>query len=214
MRPKVIYVYDSLCTWCYGFSPVMRAVYENYAQDFEFEVISGGMILGGEERSFDDLSGFPAKEYRRVEETTGIHFGTAFLNNLEKGQLTFNSEIPAIALSVYKVLRPKTAVEFAQHIQSSIYFDGKSPDDVELYRYLAVNEGIDPDMFENYMNDPQYQDAAHYDFALARQLRVESYPAVLIQQSETNFYLISRGFADYQTMELRINNVKAEMESA
>ena len=207
MKPVMIYVYDALCTWCYGFSPVMRAVYENYAGDFEFEVLSGGMITV----PISDASGSPVNDYQTVEERTGIIFGQGFLHRLEKGELIFNSEIPAIALSVYKALKPQYAVEFAQHIQSSIYFDGKSSDEIELYRYLAANDGIDPDEFENRMSDSQYREAAHYDFALAKQLGVESYPAVFIQQSDSKFYLIARGYADYETMELRINNVKTEM---
>lgn len=213
MKPKIIYVYDALCTWCYGFSPVMRAVYENYAGDFDFEVLSGGMIVREQVRPVSGLSGFPGNEYKAVEEITGTTFGPGFLHNLEKGELIFDSEIPAIALSVYKDLRPQNAVEFVQHIQNSVYFDGKSSDDIELYRYLAVNEGIDPDEFETRMNDPQYREAAHYDFALAKQLGAEAYPAAFIQQSETKFYLIAKGYADYETMKLRINNVKAEMQS-
>jgi putative protein-disulfide isomerase len=213
MKPRIIYVYDAFCTWCFGFSPVMRAICENYADDFDFEVLSGGMIRGEQIRPSSDLSGFPGNEYKSVEETTGIIFGQGFLHNLENGELIFNSEVPAIALSVYKGLKPQHAVEFAQHIQNSIYFDGKSSDDIELYRYLAVNEGIDPDEFEKRMNDPEYKDAAHYDFALAKQLGVEGYPAVFIQQSDSKFYLIARGYADYETMELRISNVMAEIRS-
>lgn len=212
MKPKIIYVYDALCGWCYGFSPVILAVHENYSDDFDFEVLSGGMVLGDRIGPIGRVAAFIREGYKTVEETTGIIFGQPFLHNLEKGEMIFDSEMPAIALSVFKSLLPTKAVEFAHHLQSSIYFDGKHPNDMELYRYLAVNFGIDPDEFEGKMNETKFKEAAHYDFALAKQLQVNGYPAVLIQQSESKFYMIARGYTDYESMELRISNVKKEMQ--
>jgi putative protein-disulfide isomerase len=43
---KMLYFYDALCGWCYGFSPVMQKTAEVYQDQFEFQVVSGGMISG------------------------------------------------------------------------------------------------------------------------------------------------------------------------
>lgn len=208
---KIIYVYDALCGWCYGFSPVMQAVHENYGEEFEFEILSGGMILGDQVNRVDKPAGPSIESFKGIENVTGIKFGTPFIHNYEFGTMVFNSEMPAIALSVLKSISPGKAMEFAQQIQNSIYYDGKNPDDIDLYRYLSVNNSIDPDLFEEKMGEPGFKEAAYYEFALVKQLQVSNYPAVLIQASESKFYLIARGYADYETMELRINNVKLEL---
>lgn len=210
-KQKIIYVFDALCGWCYGFSPVMQAVYENYGDEFDFEVLSGGMILGEEVERVDKQSGPSIDSFKAIEEVTGIAFGTAFIHNYEFGTMVFNSEVPAIALAVFKSFAPGKAMEFAQQMQNSIYYDGKNPGNMDLYRYLSANYSIDPDLFEKKMSATEFKEAAYYEFALAKQLQVSSYPAVLIQASETKFYLVARGFADYETMELRINNVKKEI---
>ncbi|NEU07113.1 DsbA family protein [Flavihumibacter sp. R14] len=211
MKPKIIYVYDALCGWCFGFSPVIQAVHDAYRDQFDFEIISGGMMIGDRAGRVADVAPFIRDTYKTVEDTTGIVFGLAFIKNLEEGYMIFNSERPAIALSVCKSLLPKKTFEFATDLQNSIYFDGKEPDHMDLYRYLAANFGIDPDEFASRMDDPVFKDEAHYDFALAKQLQVGSYPAVLIQYADSKFYLIARGYSDYETMELRINNVKKEI---
>ena len=208
---KIIYIYDALCSWCFGFSPVMRAVHENYSDEFEFEILSGGMILGDQVERVDRPSGPSIESFKSIEDITGIKFGTAFIHNYEFGEMVFNSEMPAIALSVFKSIAPITAMEFAQQIQNSIYYDGKNPDDIDLYRYLAANNSIDPDLFEVKMSMTEFKEAAYYEFALAKQLQVSNYPAVLIQATESKFYLVARGYADYETMELRINNVILEI---
>ncbi|MBC7914422.1 MAG: DsbA family protein [Pyrinomonadaceae bacterium] len=210
---KIIYVFDALCSWCYGFSPVIKTLFETYQDKFEFEVISGGMILGDRAGPIGEVASYINSSYKNIESTTGIKFGKAFLTHLEKGAMRFSSEKPAIALSVFKSFQPERAVVFAHDLQQSIYFDGKDPNHNELYRYLAVNFGIDPDEFEKKLMFEEYHNAAYYDFALAKQLQVESYPAVLLQESESKFYLLAKGYTDFETLGLRITNILEEITS-
>lgn len=209
-RIKIIYVYDAFCGWCYGFSRVIKECYENHKNDFEFEVISGGMMTGEKAGPVNQVAPFIKTSYHAVEEVTGIKFGDAYLRHLEEGAFILDSVPPSIALSVLKSLKPDLSIPFIHDLQQSIYFEGKDPNDSSLYRYLAVNFGIDPDDFERKMGEDKFREAAYYDFALAKQLKVESFPAVLMQMSETSFYLIARGYTDTDTLELRINNVLKE----
>ncbi|HVE60446.1 MAG TPA: hypothetical protein VNA26_01410, partial [Chitinophagaceae bacterium] len=41
----VYYCYDALCGWCYGFSPVMKKIEQEYKDQVSFDVLSGGMIM-------------------------------------------------------------------------------------------------------------------------------------------------------------------------
>lgn len=209
---KIIYVYDALCGWCYGFSPVLKECYEKHKNEFEFEVLSGGMMIGDRVGSINDIAPYIKSAYHTVENTTGVKFGEAYLRVLEDGSMVLNSEMPSIALSLFKQYFPDQSVLFAHEIQNALYFDGRDPNEIETYRYIAVNHGIDPDEFEVKMKMESSKEAAYYDFALAKQLRVESFPAVLIQSSETGFYLIAKGYTDSATLELRIENVLKELE--
>lgn len=212
MKPgiKIIYIYDAFCGWCYGFSSVIKECYENHKNDFDFEVISGGMMIGDKVGSVNQVAPFIKTAYHTIEETTGIKFGEAYLRHLEEGTMILNSEIPSIALSVFKSLKPDSSIPFIHDLQQSIYFEGKDPNNLSLYRYLAVNFGIDPDDFEKKMTEDEFREAAYYDFALAKQLKVESFPAVLMQVSDVSFYLIAKGYTDLDTLELRISNVLKE----
>ena len=212
IKPKIIYVYDALCGWCFGFSPVIQAARDFYSHDFDFEIISGGMMIGERAGRISDVAPHLRDSYKRVEETTRIVFGNPFLKHLEEGEMIFNSETPSVALSVFKSLQPRNAFEFASQLQNSIYFDGKEPESAELYRYLAVNYGIDPDDFESRMADRVFKDQAHYDFALAKQLQVDAFPAAFIQHTESSLYMIARGYTDYETLELRIENIRKEIK--
>ncbi|SDM79104.1 putative protein-disulfide isomerase [Daejeonella rubra] len=211
---RIIYVYDALCGWCYGFSQVIMECFDKHKDDFEFEVLSGGMMIGDKVGSINKIAPFIKSAYHSIERTTGIKFGEPYLRHLEEGAMILDSEKPSIALSVFKLYLPDLSVPFVHDLQNAIYFDGKNPNDYDLYRYLAVNFGIDPDEFEAKMNLDTSKEAAYYDFALVKQLRVESFPAVLIQTSDTGFYLIAKGFTDSDTLELRISNVLKEIKES
>ena len=60
----------------------------------------------------------------------------------------------------------------------------------------------------------EFKDEAYYDFALAKQLQVQGYPAVLIQRGESTFYLIAKGYTDIDTLEARIKKAWAISASA
>ncbi len=208
---KIIYIYDALCSWCYGFSPVIKAVFEQYQQRFEFEVISGGLILGNRTGPIGVVAPYVESAYKRIEEVTGVHFGEAFLRQLEKGDMIMDSERPAVALSVFKSYQPEKAISFVHDLQICIHYEGQDPNDEAMYRYLAVNFGIDPDEFVYRMHEETFKQLAYYDFALAKQLQTQSYPAVFVQSADNHFYLIAKGYTDLSTLELRIKNVLQEI---
>jgi len=212
MKFKLIYIYDALCTWCYGFSPVIEAVHSKYKDQFDFEILSGGMITGTRTGPISVVYSKFKDEYKQVEEITGIDFGEGFLHELDKGDMIMDSERPSIALSVFKSYQPKEAICFAYDLQQSIYYDGKQPNNDDLYRYHAVNFGIDPNEFIHKMHLEEFKQNAYYEFALARQLQVKNYPAAFIQTADNHFFMIARGFANLETMELRIENVLKEIE--
>lgn len=213
-RIKVIYVYDALCGWCYGFSKVIHIFFQNHQSEFEFEVLSGGMMTGDRLGTINEVAPFIKTAYKTVEDTTGIRFGEPYLKHLEAGTMLLDSMKPSIALSVFKSYFPEKAIAFVHDLQDAMYFEGRDPNENDLYRYLAVNFGIDPDEFETKLNDISFKDDALYDFSLAKQLHVTGFPAVIVQSGESGFYLIAKGYTDIDTLELRMENVLKEINPA
>src|SRR6476469_261652 len=100
---KFIYVYDALCGWCYGFSPVIKKVFEVYKDEADFEVISGGMVIGEREGFPDEqTSKYILGAIPRVEEMTGVKFSDGYKQKLADRTMYQSSLKPSVALAVYK----------------------------------------------------------------------------------------------------------------
>jgi putative protein-disulfide isomerase len=215
-KPILIYCYDAYCGWCYGFSSVIKKIIAEYADQFEIEVLSGGMMIGEGKMPIEKMGPYIQGAYHRVEELTGIRFGEDFLwhiNNPDKSDWVMNSEKPAIALCILKELQPNKQVEFAADLQYALNYEGRDLDDDEAYRHLLKKYTIDPEDFYSKLKNKEYIESAHYEFALCKQLQVTGFPAVLLQLSDSKFHLLARGFTPYEEIKERIDNVLKEIKN-
>ena len=214
MTPVLYYCYDAYCGWCYGFSPVIKKIHALYSDRIGFEVLSGGMILPDQPRHIGVMAGYIADAYKSVEEMTGIRFGQDYLWHIFNPDLSDwypNSEKPAIALCIFKELYPEQQVDFAADLQYALHFEGRDLCDNEAYPHLLEKYSIDPVEFYEKLGSEEYKEKAYYEFQLCKQLQVTGYPCVLMQVSETKFFMVARGYTEEAGFIQRIEAVLADL---
>jgi putative protein-disulfide isomerase len=214
MTPTIYYCYDAYCGWCYGFSPVMKRIWNEYKEQLAFDVLSGGMIITENPVPISSTAGYIQTAYKRVEELTGIEFGQDYLwhiFNPDKSDWFPSSEKPSIALVILKEYQPGNAVAFASDLQYALHFEGRDLVDDEAYRHLLEQYGIPPEEFYEKLHSEAYKEKAYYEFALCKQLQVSGFPQVLIQVSDTKFYLLAQGYTAYEDLKERIERVLEEI---
>lgn len=217
MNLNLIYCYDAYCGWCYGFSKVMNQVEKNFANQFNFEVLSGGMILPEKPIHINATADYIKENYKIVEEYSDIKFGQDYLwhiNNPDLSDWFPNSLKPAIALSIFKEQYPEKQIEFITDLQQALYFEGRDLTDDEAYRFILIKYNINEEDFYLKLKSEEFKHKAEYDFALCKQLKITGFPTLLIQSSETKLYLVSRGFSSYQDVKSRIENILKEISLA
>ena len=213
MKPKIIYCYDAYCGWCYGFSPVIKQIWENHKDKFEFETISGGMIPIESTQHIGGIASYIKDAYKTVENMTGVTFGPDYLwhiNHPDESDWFPNSEMAAIAMAIFREVHPEQTVAFASDLQYALHFEGRDLTDKEAYRHLVEKYQLNEEDFYSKLASSDYKEKAYYDFALIQQLRVNGFPSVFLQLEESKLYMIARGFSDLVSVENRINKILAE----
>ena len=212
-QPVLIYCYDAYCGWCYGFSKVMTRLAEDYKDQLPVEVLSGGMIFDENPRHISAIAGYIQKAYKNVEELTGIRFGEDFLWHIfhsDQSDWYPESTLPAIALCIFKEYLPGQEIRIAADIQYALNFEGRDLTDKEAYRHLVHKYQIPEEAFYEKLKSEEYREKAYYEFALVKQLQVTGYPTLLMQVSDSKFYLLAQGYTDYDTVKQRIEKVRKE----
>ena len=214
IQPTVYYCYDAYCGWCYGFSPVISKIAREYAGKLAFDVLSGGMILPQEPVHFAPMAKYIQTAYKRVEEMSGIKFGQDFLWHVfHPGETDWfpDSTKSAIALCIFKEYHPDQAVFMASDLQFALNYEGRDLTDDEAYRHLLEKYEIPADEFYTRLKSEEYREKAYYEFALVKQLQVSGFPCVLLQVTDSKFYLLTSGYTDYDTLKSRIDKVLDEL---
>ncbi len=197
-KPEIIYVFDPLCGWCYGFSPVITRLKSEMKSNAVFLVLSGGMVR--EASPIGEIAGYIKNAYKVVEDTTGVKFGEKFLTDiLEKGDAVFTSVPPAKALAVLRIHKPGECVEIAARLQKAIYHDGINVDDYVAYSEIAREFGMEPDDFLSQVNSEEIAEIVQNEFKMVAGLGVNGYPSVLLRKGKQT-HVLSRGYKDFESL--------------
>jgi len=191
----------------------MSKIAKEYESKLAFDVLSGGMILPETPHHFAPMAKYIQTAYKRVEEQTGIRFGEDFLWHVfhpEETDWYPDSTKSAVALCIFKEYHPDQAVFMAADLQYALNYEGRDLTDDEAYRHLVKRYGIGEEEFYTKLKSEQYLEKAYYEFALVKQLQVKGFPCVLLQVTDSKFYLLTSGYTDYQSLKERIEKVLDE----
>ena len=208
MKPLLVYCYDAYCGWCYGFSPVIKSITEEFSSVLDSEVYSGGMILPEKPVHISATASYISTAYKRVEELTGVKFGKDYLwhiMNPTESDWYPSSIKPAIALCIFKTYHPERSVEFAVDLQYALHFEGRDLTDDEAYRHLLLKYSINQDEFYAGLKSGKFKEAALYEIAIVKQLQVTGYPTVFIQIKDAAFHKVAEGYTPYNVVKERID---------
>src|SRR5689334_9238109 len=70
--PHLIYFSDPMCSWCYGFSPVIEAVRRAYGDALPIRLVMGGLRPGTEKAMTPEAAREIAGHWTHVHEASGL----------------------------------------------------------------------------------------------------------------------------------------------
>lgn len=204
---RAFYFFDVLCGWCYGFSPVIRQLYERFKDQVEFTAVSGGMVTGDRAGPVAEMAPYLRQAYQRVEEVTGVKFGDGFLEGtLNNKDAIFSSWKPAIALAVFRTYHRKKTIPFAGALQRGVYYDGMLPDEWDSYGPYAQEFGIPAAEFIEKMKQPRYRESAEQDFSITADFGINGFPTLMLSSDE-KLYVLSKGYAPLEPLADKIEEL-------
>ena len=92
---KLIYVADPMCSWCWGFSPVIAELARRYNTEAGMHVIAGGLRPGATQAMDAAHKTTVREHWQHVEERTGQPFDYTFF---ERDGFVYDTEPACRAL--------------------------------------------------------------------------------------------------------------------
>ncbi|TGE19332.1 DsbA family protein [Hymenobacter elongatus] len=215
--PELLYIFDPLCGWCYGMSPVIERVQNEFAGRLTVSALSGGMVTGPQAGPIRNDWEYISGALEQVEKVAGVTFGPAFRQLGAEGSYRQDSEPPCRALTVFRQLDPyHQAASFAHAIQQAYFRDGQNLNDPATYEPLAADFGLNVAEFRRRLALPETAQATRQEFAAVARIGVQGFPTTILRAGDQG-YLLARGFQPYaafvEGLELAMRQAAAEGNS-
>lgn len=193
--PKVIFVTDPMCSWCWGTAPEMSRAMALLAGRFEFDVLLGGINVDSTQPINDFGRARLADVWRRVAEVTG----TAFGQGPPVGDFVYNSTRACIAVEAMRELTGRPPFEFLQRLQQRFFLAGEDVTAVPLLLDEAAAHGIDAERFHAVLQEPRSLQRVREGFAAAKSYGTAALPSILIDVGGAR-RLVAGGYVDAPTL--------------
>lgn len=187
----LLYFADPMCSWCYGFSPVITELAEHFAGRLPLRIIVGGLRAGNTQAMRDKDRDYIRDAWARVGEASGQPFDLSFF---DRETFTYDTEPACRAVVVTRRRRPDDALAMMSALSRAFYANNRDITDPEVLADVASEEGDDRDAFARDLLDPEIRNETFRDFLFAQQSGVHGFPCLLVGNEASSYALVTNGY--------------------
>jgi putative protein-disulfide isomerase len=141
MRTTVTYLFDPLCGWCYGASPVIQQLGQQ--ANIQLELAPTGLFSGGGRTMDAAFADYAWSNDLRIAKLTGQRFTEAYRHNvLGRHGSRFDSATATLALTAVSLSEPQRELETLKALQEARYVQGLDTCDVSVVGNLLRDLGL------------------------------------------------------------------------
>lgn len=206
--PKtLLYIADPMCSWCWGFSPVMEAIGKKYQDHVNIQLLVGGLRPGNTERFNEHRREYILGHWRAVHQRTGQPFNFDFQMGPD---FTYDTEPASRAVVAVRKLQADQVFHFFQDVQRAFYVENLNVTKVEVLADLASSRGIDREQFLTSFQSAELRKNVLEEFDSCRKLDISGFPTLLAQDGQQTTPLAH----GYQPIEALIPLIDEWLEKA
>ena len=190
MTRELVYFADPMCSWCYGFAPVISAIEQHFRGRLPLRLVMGGLRAGHTRPMRDKDKDYLREAWTRVKAASGQPFDFSFL---EREGYDYDTEPACRAVVTMRLRQPSRALAFFERILSAFYAENRDVTSREVLSDLAAEEGEDREAFAAALLSPEARNETFRDFLTAQEFGVEGFPTLIVG-SGRQYALVTSGF--------------------
>lgn len=140
--PRISYLFDPLCGWCYGATPALERL--GAQEDFSIDLVPSGLFAG--EGAFPMNAAFAAHAWeadQRIAKLSGQCFSDEYRANVLEGSASkVDSGAATLALTAVRLSAPEREFETLKAIQRARYVEGRDNGDAAVIGEVLSGLGL------------------------------------------------------------------------
>lgn len=196
------YVYDPMCSWCWGYKPVWEKVKQAISNDIEIVYVLGGLAPDSSEPMPQEMQIQIASYWQKIENYLGTSFNHDFWEKNTPRRSTYPS-----CRAILAARSQGAELAMLEAIQKAYYLEAKNPSDNEVLLYCARSIGLDMTKFELDLLSPETHQALLDEITFSRSIGKNGFPSLFFKTKDelTEFPI------DYEKSEGTIGLLKSRL---
>ena len=175
-KATLYYVYDPMCSWCWGFRPTWLELQEKLAPLVDIQYRIGGLAPDCDQPMTEEMQEFLRQTWHKIAQQLGTQFNFDFWRLCQPRRSTY----PACrALLLAREQGKEQAMNEA--IQRAYYLKANNPANTDTLVGLASEIGLEPVLFESRLHSEALQQQLIVEIADARALPIQGFPSLVLQ---------------------------------
>ena len=195
------YVADPMCSWCWGFSPVLESIRQEYRDRLTIKLVMGGLRPGSTEPITPEKRAEILHHWHNVQQMTGQPF--KFEGALPEGFI-YDTEPACRAVVSASFIDSSRTFPLLAAIQRAFYVEQTDVTRAAILTELAADVGIPAASFSQVFASGAAKRATQQHFHQAIQWGVRGFPSIISQDAEV-YYFLASGYCSADTLRQRIN---------
>lgn len=145
MKDTLIYVHDPMCSWCWGFEPTRKIIFEAIGNRMQIRRMVGGLAPDSDQPMPESMRLMLQQTWQRIEQSIpGTRFNYAFWDDCSPRRSTYPANRAVIAA---RQQGDSFDPVMTARIQQAYYLEAKNPSDYSVLVDLAADIGLDVERF-------------------------------------------------------------------
>jgi len=192
-EPHLIYFADPMCSWCYGFSPVIDQIRQAYGNALPVRVIMGGLRPGADTPMTDEAKKSIVGHWNHVRDASGLPFDPAVLS---REGFVYDTDPAARAVVVARREGEDLAARYLTAAQRAFYAENRDVTSAEVLGDLAEGFGLDREAFLAAWASEDAKQETWRDYAISQNAGVKGFPTLIGGPNDQGVYgVVTRGYA-------------------
>ena len=174
-----------MCSWCWGFAPVLKQLLAALPTDIEVKRLLGGLAKDTDAPMPAEMQTMLQQTWHRIQtKIPDTTFNFDFWTKCQPRRSTYPACRAVIAAR-------QQGLEFDElmttAIQKAYYLQARNPSDIDTLVELAKELGLDTGRFNQDITSQTTQQTLDTEIALCRDLYAESFPSLVLQVGTANW---------------------------
>lgn len=193
---NITYLFDPMCSWCWGFSPVMDKLTLALKNKGKLNYRVGGLRAGQQQPLTPPLREYILNHWQQVADTTGQPFN--FSKALPDGFI-YDTELACRAVVVAREHYPDQLKILLTALQKGFYVEQQDISTPHGIKQVVAEVGLSPDSFMDFFFSSEIKVLTQQDFDFAYNMGIQGFPTLLYYHQQ-QWHILASGYMSWDDL--------------